>query len=128
MSPSRYTVYKEMEFAAAHFLREYHGKCEKLHGHNYIVRVYVAADELDIEGMVVDFAELKAAMAEVVDRFDHGLINEVSPFDQIPPSAENIAGYICHEVVKRIDNDRVRVVECRVWETGRNCAIYRRDV
>ena len=130
MEPMRswkYTVYKEVEFAASHFLREYHGKCEHLHGHNYVVRVYVSADELDGEGMVYDFVRLKQMMNEVFyERFDHKHLNEIPPFDEINPSAENIATWIGEQMGGLLDDGRVRVTEVRVWETARNGAIYRR--
>jgi 6-pyruvoyltetrahydropterin/6-carboxytetrahydropterin synthase len=126
MVSPRYTVSKELDFSAAHFLRDYGGKCEALHGHNYRVRVTVAADELDGAGLVVDFAKLKAAMQEVIAPFDHACLNEVPPFDKLNPSLENVARYICEEMAQRIDDDRVRVTECRLSETERNRAIYRR--
>ena len=123
----RFTVYKELEIAAAHFLREYHGKCENLHGHNYRIRVYVGADELDSEGMVLDFVELKQAMLDVIDaRFDHRNINEIAPFDTLNPTAENLARHFAEELAARLDNGRVRVTECHVWETSTSCAVYRR--
>jgi 6-pyruvoyltetrahydropterin/6-carboxytetrahydropterin synthase len=122
----RFTVFKETDFAAAHFLREYRNQCENLHGHNYRVRVYVGADELDSTGMVIDFVKLKSAMMEVVRRFDHHNINEVPPFDLLNPTAEHVARYIAEEVATAIDSDRVRVTECHLWETDRSCAIYRR--
>ena len=122
-----FTVYKEIEFAAAHFLREYKGACEDLHGHNYRVRIYAGADELDGEGMVVDFARLKQAMREVIhDRFDHKNINGITPFDRLNPTAENLAQHFADAVATHLDDARVRVTECRVWETDRNCAIFRR--
>jgi 6-pyruvoyltetrahydropterin/6-carboxytetrahydropterin synthase len=127
MVQARYTVYKQVEFAASHFLREYHGQCEQLHGHNYLVRVYVGANELDSEGMVVDFVKLKAAMNEVITRrFDHRHVNDVPPFDKLHPTAENLARHFAEEIAGSIDDNRVRVTECRVYETQRNCAIYRR--
>ncbi len=127
MTPLRYTVYKQLEFASAHFLREYHGKCEELHGHNYTVRLYVSADKLDDEGMVADFAKVKAVMNTVViEPLDHKLINDVPPFDTLNPTAENMAHHFAEEAAKRIDDGRCRVTECRVWENKRNCAIYRR--
>ncbi|MDQ3023430.1 MAG: 6-carboxytetrahydropterin synthase QueD [bacterium] len=122
----RYTVFKETDFAAAHFLREYHGKCEALHGHNYRVRLYVGADELDAEGMVLDFVALKRAMQQVIGRLDHANINELEPFDLLNPTAEHIARYIAEGVAAQVDDARVRVSECHVWETDRSCAIYAR--
>ncbi|MCB1188704.1 6-carboxytetrahydropterin synthase QueD [bacterium] len=123
----KYTVYKEVEFAASHFLREYHGKCEHLHGHNYVVRVYVSANELDGEGIVYDFVKLKQVMNDVFyERFDHKHLNDIPPFDEINPSAENIATWIGEQMGGMLDDGRVRVTEVRVWETARNGAIYRR--
>lgn len=126
MAEYRYTVSKELEFAAAHFLRDYHGICERIHGHNYRVQVYVGANELDTEGIVVDFAEVKESLLRVCGRFDHTLINDVAPFDELNPTVEQLARYIGEEVALDIDSERRRVIECHVWETARNCAIYKR--
>ncbi|MCC7478063.1 6-carboxytetrahydropterin synthase QueD [bacterium] len=124
---SRFTVYKEIDIAAAHFLREYHGKCERLHGHNYRIRVYVSADELDSEGMVLDFVQLKELMRELIhERFDHQFLNETPPFDVLNPSSEHLARYCAEELAARLDDGRIRVSECHVWETDTSCAIYRR--
>ena len=125
MAYPRYTVSKEMDFSAAHFLREYRGECENLHGHNYRVRIVAGADELNDEGMVVDFAALKDAMRQAVARFDHRLINDAAPFDKLNPTLEHLAKHIGDEVAKIIDNERCRVIECRLWETDRNSATYR---
>lgn len=123
----RFTVCKEIQFAASHFLREYHGKCEALHGHNYRVQLCVGADELDGEGMVLDFVELRQVLREIVDeRLDHAHLNDTPPFDKLNPTAEHIAQWIAEEVATRVDDSRVRVTECRVWETDTNCAVYRR--
>lgn len=126
MPKSRFTVTKEQDFCAAHFLREYHGQCEQLHGHNYRVQVSVGCDELDAEGLVVDFMRLKEAMVEVLKRFDHKLLNEVEPFDRLNPTLEHLARYIAEEVAVRIDDQRARVTACRLWETQRNSAEYTR--
>lgn len=122
----RFVVYKEQDFAAAHFLREYQGQCEHLHGHNYVVRVYAGCDELDSEGLVVDFGALKAALQRVLARFDHGLLNDTPPFDAQSPTVEHLARFIAEEVAAQLDDARARVIACAVWETPRNCAIYRR--
>jgi len=126
MAEYRYTVYKEAEFSAAHYLRDYHGICERVHGHNYRVRVYVGADELDTEGIVVDFVVVKEALQRVCDRFDHTLINDIAPFDELTPTVEHLAQYFAEQVALEVDSERRRVTECHVWETDRNCAIYRR--
>lgn len=127
LTPStRYLVCKEQDFAAAHFLRQYQGACEQLHGHNYTVRVYAGSDELDAEGMVVDFQRLSGIMREILGRFDHKLLNDIPPFDEQNPTVEHLARFIAEEVAVQIDDARARIVACEVWETQRNCATYRR--
>ena len=118
-----FTVFKDFTFAAAHAIRGHTGGCENLHGHNYRVRVHAAAAELDRLGMVVDFADLKAAVAETLGRFDHRLINELPPFDVRNTTAELLAEYVHQEVAARLPEGRtVRRVE--IWETETSCAIY----
>lgn len=115
----------EMGFSSAHFLRNYRGKCENLHGHNYRVEVYVRGQRLDNAGMLVDFKDLKAATRRVVDYLDHRNINELPPFDEeLNPSAENLAEYFLSEVGREINNDRVQVYKVRVWETDTCAATY----
>ncbi len=77
-----HTVFKDFQFAAAHAIRGHTRGCENLHGHNYRVRVHVAADQLDELGMVLDFADLKAVVQEVLGPFDHRVINDIPPFDR----------------------------------------------
>ncbi len=119
-----YYVYKEATFSAAHRLREYHGKCENLHGHNWRVRAYLRAETLNELGMVEDFAILKKALGEIMEELDHKFLNEVSPFDEIQPSAENIARFIYDRLKERFDGPRVFVHRVMVWESENSCAIY----
>jgi len=121
-----YTIFKEYKFAAAHAIRGHTGGCENLHGHNYRVRVHVAAKELDSLGMVVDFADLKAVLDEVAGPFDHRVVNDIPPFDERNTTAELLSSYFFDEVARRIDDDRVRVVEVEVWENDSSSARYRR--
>ena len=120
-----YQIWKETEISAAHFLRDYGGKCENLHGHNWRVRVYVESHELDRTGMVVDFTELKRIMEEVDGRLDHRELNSVAPFDTVNPTAENIAKWYFDSCSELINNGGVRVSQVRVWETATSCAIFR---
>jgi 6-pyruvoyltetrahydropterin/6-carboxytetrahydropterin synthase len=114
----------EHTFAAAHALRNYYGKCENLHGHNYRVQVGMEGDEVDQEtGMLFDFAALKRELRATSDYLDHQNLNELKPFDEINPSAENIARFICEDVQKRLESGRVAFV--RVWETDTSVATYR---
>jgi 6-pyruvoyltetrahydropterin/6-carboxytetrahydropterin synthase len=122
-----YTVFKDHTFAAAHAIRGHRGECARLHGHNYRVRVHVAAGELDAVGMVVDFAELKAIVAEVLDPFDHRVINDVPPFDVRNTTAELLSEHVFVEVDRRLlarfaGRPRVRRVE--VWENESACAVF----
>ena len=119
-----FTVFKDFTFAAAHSIRGHTRGCQNLHGHNYRVRVHVAAGHLDALGMVIDFADLKGILEQVVGRFDHAVINEHPPFDrERNTTAEELARYVHEEVAARLPGDRtVRRVE--VWETETSCAIF----
>jgi 6-pyruvoyltetrahydropterin/6-carboxytetrahydropterin synthase len=121
---SRYQITVEAAFAAAHNLRSYKGSCEALHGHNYRVAVTLACDTLDHDGLVYDFKDLRRIAREVAARFDHGYINEVRPFDEWNPSAENLSRYFYDEIARRVADDRVRVRAVTVWETDVYSATY----
>ena len=118
-----YTVRVEGEFAAAHFLKHYHGKCENFHGHNYRVRAYVEGDTLDEGGMLYDFVALKKALRAVLEELDHSLLNENPLYQEREPSAELIATHIFNAMKKRIPDCPLSQVE--VFETPRNMAAYR---
>ena len=90
-----------MEFAAAHFLSHYHGKCENLHGHNYKVRLWVKGNELGEGGMLADFSLLKKAMRSVVDTMDHTNLNDMAIFKN-DPSAERIAQFIFERIREKM--------------------------
>jgi 6-pyruvoyltetrahydropterin/6-carboxytetrahydropterin synthase len=121
-----YTISKDFSFSAGHFIRGHQGGCQNLHGHNYRVRVFVEASELDELGMVLDFADVKAAVKALVDPFDHAVINDIPPFDVVNTTAELLAGYFLGELADRLDNGRARVVQVDVWETDTSCASARR--
>jgi 6-pyruvoyltetrahydropterin/6-carboxytetrahydropterin synthase len=119
-----FSVCKDFRFAAAHQIRGHRGGCENLHGHSYRVRVWVGASRLDALGMVVDFADLKRVMEEVVGPFDHRFLNEVPPFDTRNTTAELLAQHVFDEVRARLDDGRVRVQRVEVWESDSACAVY----
>lgn len=122
-----YEVSVDETFAAAHNLREYKGKCENLHGHNYKVRITLAGPEVDAVGLLYDFVHLKQVIQGVIRSLDHRYLNELSPFDKINPSAENIARYIFDETsknMKRPPNGAV-VSSITVWESDVTSATYR---
>jgi 6-pyruvoyltetrahydropterin/6-carboxytetrahydropterin synthase len=122
-----YQVTVEDTFAAGHYLRNYRGKCENPHGHNYKVRVTLQGLELDKAGLLLDFKELKNVMKPVIERLDHQMINEVAPFTELNPSAENIAKYFYDETnrgLKATTNGRVSVKDVTIYETDTTTATY----
>jgi len=121
-----YSVTVEDDFSAAHNLRNYKGKCEKLHGHNYKVRLTVSGNTLDKSGMLVDFTDLKRILKEMLSRFDHGYLNDISPFDPaggVNATAENIAKQIFKRIQLKIKNVKLKI-KVTVWETEKNFATY----
>lgn len=122
-----FKVFKEAEFSAAHSLREYKGRCENMHGHNWKVRLQISASELDSLGMAIDFEEVKQVLNKVIGKLDHQNLNEIPPFDELNPTSENIAKYIFEEASGLINADRVKVDSVMVWEKQSSCAIYEAD-
>lgn len=121
-----FEVTVEQTFAAGHALRNYHGKMEDIHGHNYRVRVTVEGEQLDSTGLLVDFLELNKLITGAVGYLDHRFINDLTPFDNINPSAENIAKYFYDRVSGGLANEvPVRISAVQVWEMDHCSAIYR---
>ncbi len=116
-----YEISVEADFAAAHFLTEYHGKCERLHGHNYRVVAHARGTELDSGGMLVDFGVLKKALRGVCERLDHSNLNDLDVF-AANPSAERIARYIFEAVAAAAPGIPLYAVD--VYETPTNRARY----
>jgi 6-pyruvoyltetrahydropterin/6-carboxytetrahydropterin synthase len=112
------------DFAAAHSLRDYPGNCSRLHGHNWGVEVKVQSEVLDETGIAIDFREIKNQTKEVANRLDHFYLNDIKPFDEINPTAENIAKYFFDELKKLINTDVVSVKEVTIWETPRSAVTY----
>jgi 6-pyruvoyltetrahydropterin/6-carboxytetrahydropterin synthase len=122
-----YEISVDESFAAAHNLRDYHGKCEDLHGHNYKVRVILAGRELDSTGLLYDFVHLKRVIQEVIASLDHKYLNELPPFDTLNPSAENIARHIYDRTAQRLElaPNAAGISSVTVWETETSAATYR---
>ena len=122
-----FEVTVEAGFSSGHYLRNYQGKCENPHGHNYKVRVTLAGAELDAAGMLLDFKLLKNVMRPVIDRIDHQMLNDLEPFTVLNPSAENLARYFYQQTnvqLHEMTSGRVRVKDCTVWETDTTTATY----
>ena len=122
-----YTISVEQHFDAAHYLRGYQGKCEALHGHRFGVVARLEATQLDDIGMAYDFTLLKQHLGEIIGRFDHTCLNDVSPFDEINPSSENIAATIYQELRPKLAGAPVSIACIEVWESPRSGVSYRPD-
>ena len=122
-----FEVAVEQNFASAHALRNYKGRCENVHGHNWKVRVVIEGEKLDQTGMLVDFLDVKSLLGEILDRIDHRFLNEIPPFDVINPSAENIAEYFYQQLTGKLSETPVpvRIREVKIWETEIQSATYR---
>ncbi|HKO19686.1 MAG TPA: 6-carboxytetrahydropterin synthase QueD [Acidobacteriaceae bacterium] len=117
----------EAGFSSGHYLRNYHGKCENPHGHNYRVLVTLAGAELDEAGLLLDFKLLKTLLKPVVDYLDHRMINDLPPFTELNPSAENLARYFYQETSRELvakTAGRVHVKDCTIFETDTSFARY----
>jgi 6-pyruvoyltetrahydropterin/6-carboxytetrahydropterin synthase len=112
-----YQLFVEEHFDAAHYLPDYHGKCEKLHGHRFKVVARLEAGNLDKAGLAYDFAQLKQYLREVLAQFDHTCLNDVAPFDKVGPSSENIAATIYNALKPRFSESSVKLVNVEVWES-----------
>ncbi len=117
----------QSDFGAAHRICGYPGKCDRLHGHNWQVEAAVSGEALDELGMLIDFKLLKSALNEILDGLDHYYLNELAPFKEQNPSAENIARYIFLQLE---EDERLKgkchVSYVKVWETAKSAALYRR--
>lgn len=119
-----FEIQRELSFSASHQLRGYKGNCERLHGHNFKVRVAICAEALNDYGMVIDFHELDELMRSAVQPFDHRHLNDVATFCEKNPTSENIARTVCESIVNAIGDRHLRVRYCDVFETDRSKARY----
>ncbi len=111
-----YEVIVNTEFSAAHRLRLYDGKFENLHGHNWTVKVTALSNDLDKIGVGVDFVLLKDRTEKILSALDYKNINEVPPFDEKNPSAENIARWLFDKLKEEFNDDRVKIQRVQVNE------------
>ncbi len=110
-------------FAAAHSLRNFKGRCEALHGHNWKVEVVVQGEKLDQADLLMDFGELKKLMNAALDRLDHHHLNEVPPFDQVNPSSELIAKHLFETIGQDLP-EHVSMHSVSAWESDDSRATY----
>jgi 6-pyruvoyltetrahydropterin/6-carboxytetrahydropterin synthase len=120
-----FVVTVQAHYDSAHFLRNYKGKCERLHGHRYVVELALATTELDVAGIAFDFVDVKKHLRELADHLDHNNLNDLPPFDTVEPSAENQAKYFYEEMRRRLPQRMAEaVVYAKVWETPTQWAMY----
>ena len=118
-----YTLSVETMISTAHRLRDYDGPCARIHGHNWKIRLEVKATVTDDKGIVLDFTTLEQNLQQVTSSYDHQLINDVSPFDVLNPTAENLAKHIYDQVEKLLPA-QIRMKKISVWETDRYMVSY----
>jgi len=111
-------------FAAAHQLREFKGKCENLHGHNWKIEVFVTGEKLGKDGLLIDFKLIKEATDRILDELDHQFLNELEPFKTLNPSSENIAHYLFKSLSQELNGDNIRIAKVTAWESDSACATY----
>ena len=119
-----YELYIDTHFSAAHTLKDYPGECARLHGHNWLVRVYVRCRQLDALGIGLDLKVMKEKVKEALQELDHAHINDLPPFRDINPTSEHIARYLYRELGRRLNTDRVRVTKIKVSETPNAGVFY----
>ena len=109
------------QFSAAHRLEGHPGKCSRLHGHTWSVLAVFSGEEVGSDGMLLDFDDAGEALQEVVDDFDHVLLNDVEPFDSLPPTAENVARVIFERLKRkgrwRASRGNAELAAVTVWES-----------
>ena len=112
------------EFSSAHILHGHPGDCKRMHGHNWIVEAKIEGDNINSIGMVIDFKDIKKSLANIISKLDHRFLNEIEPFTEDNPTAENISKYIYKELSKNINTDNIKVSEIKLWETNNSAVIY----
>ncbi len=128
---ARYTIRVGAHFSGAHQLHGYDGPCARMHGHNWRVEAEVEANALDNIGMGIDFREIRSALQGIIEGLDHRVLNDLPPFVQENPTAENVAAYffrrLRQDIGARHDPNRVRVLAVTLWETDRSSVRYEAD-
>jgi 6-pyruvoyltetrahydropterin/6-carboxytetrahydropterin synthase len=128
---SLYELKVKTSFDAAHFLRDYVGKCSHIHGHTWSVEVAVGGGLLDERGMVLDFLDFKKVLKEVTERYDHAFLNEISPFREVEgegvnPTAENLARLIFEDMQDKLVSlsPELCLISVQIWESRHSSVTY----
>ena len=122
MASNQYAVRIQARFESAHFLRSYRGISEPLHGHSYLVEAELAAPDggLDDDDLAIDFVASRNELERLAKKLDYGCINEVAPFDEINPSAENIAKWFSEQLTEALNSEGAVVRAVTIWEGPTN--------
>ncbi len=119
-----FEVYVKTHFSAAHSLKGYQGECAHVHGHNWIIEVFVRCQKLDQIGMGIDFRDIKRMLKEVLHELDHSNLNELLFFQNVNPTSENIAKFLYQELGQKLNSNVVKVSKVKVSETPEAGAFY----
>jgi len=119
-----YQLFVEEHFDAAHYLPDYHGKCERMHGHRFKVVMRVEGPTAGPDGMVCDFAEMKRHLREELALLDHNCLNDLDQFSSRPPSSENIAAWLFEQLRARFSGGPVSLTAVEVWESPTSGVVY----
>ncbi len=112
-----YQLFVEEHFDAAHYLPEYKGKCERLHGHRFKAVIRAEGTTVGKDGMVYDFSEMKRHLRDALALLDHCCLNELEEFSTAPPSSENIARWLYERLAPRFNADGIRLSAVEIWES-----------
>ena len=120
-----FVVTVQAHYDSAHYLRHYHGKCERMHGHRYVVEVALATEQLDQAGISFDFVHVKRELRALAEYLDHQNLNELPPFDTIEPSAEEQARWFHGQLKQQLPPAMAAaLLFVKVWETPTQYALY----
>ena len=112
------------EFSSAHILNGHPGDCKRMHGHNWLVEAEVQGNNINEIGMVIDFKDIKNNLKTIISKLDHQFLNDLEPFINDNPTAENISKYIYKELSNNINTDNIKVSEIKLWETNNSAVTY----
>ena len=126
-----YEIHVSAEFEAAHRVAGYPGKCDRIHGHSWIVEAVVCGNTLDKLGMLIDFKVVKGKLRDLLEELDHRMLNDLPAFaNGVNPTAENIAAHVYGEMAKAqffVDMPNIHLKQVQVWESPKSSVIYTED-
>lgn len=117
-------LYVKTHFSAAHSLKGYPGDCARVHGHNWMIEVFVRCTKLNEIGIGIDFRDIKQSIKDLLNNLDHFNLNDLPAFNTINPTSENIAKFIYKELGKKLNTDDIKVSKVKVCETPGAGALY----